>query len=208
MEEEVAMEKPAHAEAELHELIRRRWSPRAFADRPVEPAKLHTLFEAARWAPSCYNEQPWSFLVATKEQQTAYDEIFASLVPGNQAWAGTAPVLAISVAKRHFEKNGKPNPHYWHDVGLAMGNLCLQATDLGLFVHQMMGFSADRVRQSFSVPEGHEPVAAIAIGYAGDPAMLPDGLREREVAPRERRPMESFVFCETWGSTAPFVKTV
>lgn len=202
------MEKPAQMEADVHDLIRRRWSPRSFADRPVEPAKLHLLFEAARWAASCYNEQPWSFLVATRQQKAAYDAIFAALVPGNQAWAGTAPVLAVSVAKRHFDKNGNPNPYYWHDVGLAMGNLCLQATDLGLFVHQMMGFSADQIRESFAVPKEHEPVAAIAIGYAGDPAALPDGLREREVAPRERRPLECFVFSEQWGSTAPFAKSV
>lgn len=201
------MEKPAPTDAEVHDLIRHRWSPRSFADRPVEPAKLRLLFEAARWAASCFNEQPWSFLVATKGDKASYDAIFASLVSGNQAWAGSAPVLAISVAKRAFDRNDKPNPHWWHDVGLAMGNLTLQATDLGLFVHQMMGFSADRIRESFSVPEGHEPVAAIAIGYPGDPAALPDGLREREVATRERRPMESFVFCAAWGSTAPFVKT-
>jgi nitroreductase len=202
------MEKLAQTEAEMHELIRRRWSPRSFADRPVEPAKLRSLFEAARWAASCFNEQPWSFVVARKEDKAAYDAIFASLVPGNQAWAGSAPVLAVSVAKRAFDRNGNPNPHWWHDVGLAMGNLCLQATAQGLFVHQMMGFVADRIRESFSIPEGHERVAAIAIGYAGDPAVLPEGLRERELAARERRPMASFVYTETWGSTAPFVKTV
>jgi nitroreductase len=200
------MEKPAQTEAEVHDLIRRRWSPRSFAARPVEPTKLRSLFEAARWAASCYNEQPWSFLVATKENKTAYDAIFASLVPGNQAWAGSAPVLAVSVAKRAFDQNGRANPHWWHDVGLAMGNLTLQATALDLFVHQMMGFTADRVRESFSIPDGHEPVAAIAIGYPGDPVVLPDGLRERELAERTRRPVESFVYTEKWGSTATFVR--
>jgi nitroreductase len=195
----------AAVQSPVHDLIRRRWSPRAFAERPVEPEKLRTLFEAARWAASCYNEQPWSFLVATKDDPEAYRRLYDTLVSGNQKWAESAPVLAVSVARLAFERNGKPNRHAWHDVGLAMGNLCLQATALNLYVHQMQGFDPEKVRLTCAVPQGHAPVAAIAIGYLGDPARLPDDLREREAAPRDRRPLDRFVFSARWDRAAGWV---
>ena len=193
------MEKPAPTDYSIEELIRRRWSPRAFADRMVEREKLASLFEAARWAPSSFNEQPWSFIVATKDKPDEYARLLSCLMEKNQQWAQLAPVLMVSVAKLNFGKTGKPNRHAFHDVGLAMGTMLVQATALGLFVHQMAGFSPDKVREAFAVPEGFEPVAAIAVGYAADPEVLPESFREQEVGPRQRRPISKFVFEGRWG---------
>jgi len=199
------MRKLAETLYPIHELLRERWSPRAFADRMVEPEELRSLLEAARWAPSSFNEQPWSFIVATKEHPGEYERLLSCLVEGNIRWAQHAPVLMLSVAKLAFERNQKPNRHAFHDVGLAVENLVIQGMALGLFVHQMAGFHADKARELYGIPEGHEPVAAMAIGYLDDPGRLPDDLREREVAPRFRKPLESFVFSGQWGQLSPLV---
>ena len=192
------MEKPAPTEHPIEEIIRRRWSPRAFSNRMVESEKLASLFEAARWAPSSFNEQPWSFVITTKDKPDEYAKLLSCLMEKNQQWAQLAPVLMVSVAKLNFEKTGKPNRHAFHDVGLAMGTMLVEATALGLFVHQMAGFSVDKVREAFGVPEGFEPVAAVAIGYAGDPEVLPEAFREQEVGPRRRKPISEFVFDGAW----------
>jgi nitroreductase len=197
------MEKPTDARYPIHDLIRRRWSPRAFADRPVEPEKLRSLLEAARWAPSSFNEQPWNFIVATRENGEEFERMLSCLVEGNVAWAKNAPVLMLSVAKLKFERTGKPNRHAFHDVGLAAENLVIQATALGLVVHQMAGIQVDKAREVYRIPEGYEAVAGIAVGYPGDPATLPEPLREREQAPRTRKPLESFVFTSRWGQASP-----
>jgi nitroreductase len=186
------------------DVLRKRWSPRAFADRPVEPTKLQSLLEAARWAPSCFNEQPWSFIVATKDNPPEYERLLACLVEKNQAWAKSAPVLMISVAAKSFAQTGKPNRHWFHDVGLAVSDLVTQATVLDLFVHQMAGFSPDKARQTYNIPDSHEAVAAIAIGYLGDPNSLPDDLRERELKPQTRKPLKDFVFTGKWGDSDPW----
>jgi len=199
------MQKLAETRYPIHELLRERWSPRAFADRTVEPEKLRSLLEAARWAPSSFNEQPWSFIVATKEHPGEYERLLSCLVEGNIRWAQHAPVLMLSVAKLAFERNQKPNRHAFHDVGLAVENLVIQATALGLAVHQMAGFHVDKARELFSIPDGHEPVAALVLGFPGDPAGLPEDLRERERAPRTRKPLESFVFSGQWGQLSPLV---
>src|SRR5437667_9400721 len=157
------MEKPAPTDHPIEEILRRRWSPRAFSDRIVEPEKLQSLFEAARWAPSSFNEQPWYFIVATKQKLEAHVRLLSCLTEKNQQWARQAPVLMVSVAKLNFEKTGKPNRHAFHDVGLAMGNMLVQATALGLFVHQMAGFSPETVREIHGVPEVFEPAVAMAI---------------------------------------------
>jgi nitroreductase len=171
----------------------------------IEPEKLRSLLEAARWAPSSYNEQPWSFIVATKDGPEEHGRLLSCLVEGNVRWAQHAPVLMLSVATLAFERNQKPNRHAFHDVGLAVENLVIQGMTLGLFVHQMAGFHVNKAREEYGIPEGHEPVAAIAIGYLGDPGRLPDDLRERELAPRTRKPMESFVFSGRWGQASPLV---
>ncbi len=183
----------------VHDLVARRWSPRVFADRPVPSAALHSVLEAARWAPSSFNEQPWRLIVATRRDNAEdYQRLLACLVPANQGWAKSAPVLMITVAAMAFEKNGKANRHAYHDVGLASAQLALQATDLGLAAHFMAGFDADAVRATFAVPEGFEPVAAIALGYAEDPDALTDEQRAAEYGPRERKPLAAVVIGPRW----------
>ena len=201
----MVMEKPAETQYPIHELLRRRWSPRAFSDRRVDPAIMRSLLEAARWAPSSYNEQPWSFIVATKDDPVEFGRLLSCLVEGNIQWAQHAPVLMVSVARLSFEDDGKPNRHAFHDVGLAVANLIVQATALGLVVHQMAGILPDKIRKLYGIPEGYEAVAGIALGYPGDPQSLPEGLRKRELAPRERKPLTEFVFSGSWGQTSPLV---
>ncbi|MGC4095996.1 MAG: nitroreductase family protein [Nitrospira sp.] len=194
------MEKPAKTEFKIHDLLARRWSPRAFDERPVEADTLLTLFEAARWAPSSNNEQPWRFIVANKSQQaTDWNRLFDCLVEGNRKWAVRAPVLILSVASMNFEDDGMPNRHAFHDTGLAAENLVLQATASGLVAHQMAGFDIEKARAEFHIPTGYEPVAMIAAGYPGDPTVLSERLRERELQTRSRRPISESVFSGRWG---------
>lgn len=200
------MEKLAPVDHTIEEILKRRWSPRAFSDRIVEREKLQSLFEAARWAASSFNEQPWSFIIATKEKPQEYEALLSCLLEKNQQWARRAPVLMVSVAKLNFDKNGKPNRHAFHDVGMAVSNLIVQATAFGLYVHQMAGFSVERVRETYGVPEGFEPVAAIAVGYPDDPNVLHEQFRRQEVGPRQRKPIDSFIFEAKWGEPSPLVK--
>lgn len=197
-------EKLAQTQYPVHDLIRNRWSPRAFADRLVEQDKLLSLLEAARWAPSSYNQQPWSFIIATKDSPVEYNRLLSTLVEFNQGWAKNAPVLLLAIAKLHFD-DGKANRHAFHDVGLALENLTLQATALGLSVHQAAGFDRDKARKEYQIPEEYEPATAVVIGYAGDPQLLPDGLREREIAPRVRKPLQELVFTGQWGNVSPLL---
>jgi nitroreductase len=202
----LTMQKLAETTYPIEPLLKQRWSPRAFAARPVEIEKLLSLWEAARWSASCANQQPWYFLVATKENKTEYARLLSCLRENNQLWASQAPVLMVSVAKLAFDMNGQPNRYAFHDVGLAVANLIVQATALGLYVHQMAGFYPDKVRELYGVPDNFEPVAGIVLGYPGDPATLPEELQQRELAPRTRKPCESFVFQGAWGETSPLVQ--
>jgi nitroreductase len=182
----------------LHELISRRWSPRAFEDRPVEPEKLAVMFEAARWAASSFNEQPWRFVWAARHEHDLFARLFDCLAEKNQLWAEKAPVLFLTVAARKFSHNGKPNRHNWHDVGLAMGNLSLQAASMGLMIHQMAGFNPDKARENIKIPVEFEPVAMVAAGYPGDPDSLPAQFRPSETAERTRKPLTELVFHGEW----------
>lgn len=176
----------------VHELIQRRWSPRHFSPRMVEREKLTALFHAAQSAPSSYNEQPWAYIVATKENQEDYERILFSLTPRNQEWAQRAPVLIVSVAKQNLDFNGRTNFHALYDLGAASAHLTLQATALGLYVHQMGGFSREKIREEFSIPPEYEPVAVLAIGY----------LEEKNAnlnVVRNRKPLKDFVFESHWG---------
>ena len=197
------MEKPADTQFPLHDLLTRRWSPRAFSEQPVEPATLLSLLEAARWAPSSSNEQPWRFVVAAKNQPVEYDRLLTCLLEGNRKWAYRAPVLMLSVARMDFEEDGRPNRHAFHDVGLATENLLLQATALGLVAHPMAGFDIEKARTELKLPSGYEPVAMTAVGYPGELSVLPDYLQQRELKPRERKPLTEIAFSGQWGRPFP-----
>jgi nitroreductase len=193
------MEKPADTQHPIHDLLKRRWSPRAFSDQPIEAEILCMLFEAARWAPSSNNEQPWRFIVANKDNETEWNRLLACLVEGNRKWAYRAPVLILSVASLNFQEDSTPNRHALHDTGMAVENLVLQATALGLSAHQMAGFDVEKARADLKIPSGYEPVAMIAVGYQGDLNSLPDRLRERELQPRSRQPISEWTFSGQWG---------
>jgi nitroreductase len=195
----MALEKPAETQFPIHELIRRRWSPRAFSSRQVDPAHLGSLLEAARWGSSCFNQQPWHFIVTTRDESESFNRLLNCLVDSNKVWAQRAPVLMLSVAKLTFDEGGQPNRHALHDVGFSLGNLCIQATALGLVVHQMAGYDVAKAREAFQIPEGYEPAAAIAIGYQDDPTVLSEKLQARERAPRTRNPLNTFIFGGRWG---------
>ncbi len=190
---------PAHP---IHDLLSTRWSPYAFSGRPVETTVLCSLFEAARWAASSFNEQPWRYLVATKEDTDGYAKMLSCLVEANQTWAKSAPVLAIGVASLRFSRNDKPNKVAYHDLGLASANLTVEAGAHGLSVHQMAGIEPDEVRRVYSVPEGYEPLTALAIGYAAPAEEAPEEFRERDLSPRPRNPLDAFVFADSWGEAA------
>jgi nitroreductase len=199
-----ALKKLAETSVPVHDIISNRWSPRAFESRPIEPEKLKALFEAARWAASSFNSQPWYFIVGTKGDPANYKKVLECLVEFNQGWAKGAPALALSVARLNFDMpdNKAPNRHAFHDVGQASATLALQANALGLEIHQMAGILPDKAREIFAIPPGYEAVAGIAMGYPGDPGVLPDPLRQRELDKRSRKPLESFVFTGKWGEAA------
>lgn len=197
---------PAPTHHPVNELIQNRWGPRAYSSRGVSDDALRSLFEAARWAPSSSNEQPWAFLVSRREDGANHEKMLATLVEFNQGWAKHAPVLVIAVSRLAFAKNGAPNRNAFYDTGAAVALLSIEATSRGLHVHQMAGFDPQKAREAFSIPADWEPIAAFTIGYAGDPASLPDALRERELAPRARKALSEFVMAETWGKPAPLVE--
>jgi nitroreductase len=185
--------KPAPTDLPIVEALRERWSPYAFSDRPVEDDKIQTLFEAARWAPSSFNEQPWRYVYATKTDGEARERLESLLLPGN-AWAKNAFLLAVSFAKKTFTYNGKENRHALHDTGAASAYLAAQCPSLGLVAHQMAGFKVDEAASVLGVPADFVPGSMIAVGYPGNPRDLDPKLQERENAPRERKSQKEFVF--------------
>jgi nitroreductase len=194
---EVNKIKRAHPAEGVLPAIHERWSPRAFADRDVPRADLKRVFEAARWAPSSGNEQPWRYVVGTRGTET-HRKIYESLVGFNQQWAGKAPVLILSLARTTLSRNNAPNRHAMHDLGAATAYLVLQATALGLATHQMAGFEQEKARTLLGIPEGFELGSVTALGYQADPETLGnEELIKREIAPRERKPLSDFVY-EEW----------
>jgi nitroreductase len=189
----------------IHELLLRRWSPYAFSDRPVSEDDLRSLFEAVRWSASSYNEQPWRYIVATRSDAAEFERLLSCLVEGNQVWAKVAPVLALGCTSLNFALNGKPNAAAVHDLGLASASLTLEATARGLHVHQMIGILPDRARELYQIPEDVQPLTGLAIGYVGDPNALDERLRERDLAPRSRKPLAEFVFGGRWGTASNVV---
>ena len=186
-------------------LLAERWSPYGFDDRSVSEADLRSLFEAARWAASSYNEQPWNYMVATREDPREFGRLLSCLVEPNQAWAKAAPVLVLGVVSLQFARNKQDNRAAVHDLGLAAGNLVMEATARGLSVHQMIGLLPDKAREIYQIPEYFEAWTAMAIGYKADPARLPEALKERDLAPRQRKPLREFVFAGQWKQPSPLV---
>lgn len=176
-------------------VVLERWSPRAFADRDVSPADLRIIFEAGRWAPSSYNEQPWRFFVGHRNSET-YKKILDALVPSNQQWAKSAPVLILGVTKTHFSHNDSPNNYAAHDLGAAMGYMALQATVLGLAAHQMAGFDWVKARESFAIPETYAMGSVMALGYHGELSELPERFQAQEQSPRSRKALSEIVLSE------------
>lgn len=164
------------------------------------------MFEAARWAASSYNEQPWSYVVATKADPEAFARLLTCLVEANQAWAAAAPVLALGCTSLRFSRNDQPNAAAVHDLGLASANLTFEATARGLVIHQMIGILPDKARELYRIPHGVQAVTGLAIGYAADPSALPEKYRERDLAPRSRKPLSEFVFSEEWGAASSLTK--
>jgi nitroreductase len=184
-------------------VIAERWSPYAFEPRAIEREKLLSCLEAARWAPSSYNEQPWTFLLAERTDADAFGRLLGCLVDANQAWAKNAGALLITVVTKLFSKNGKPNRAAEHDIGLASGNMVLQATALGLQGHQMIGIEPAKVRATYGVPEDHEPLTAIALGYpAAVSSGTTDQVAQRDLARRPRKPLSEIVISGAWARAA------
>jgi len=190
----------------IHELLERRWSPYAFQPRPLADADLRSLFEAARWAPSSFNEQPWHYLVARREDEPAFADLLDCLVEANRVWARHASALVLTVASLKRASNGQPNKAARHDVGLASAALTVEATSRGLAIHQMGGILPDRARELYAIPEDHEAVTALAIGYPAAGEEADAALRERDARPRKRREQAEFVFAGRWNQPAGFLR--
>lgn len=187
--------------AEVHELIGSRWSPRAYdTSRPVEREKLLSILEAARWAPSCFGDEPWRYVICDRSaDEAAWQSMLTCLTEKNQLWASHAPVLMVACANSQFRQNGKPNRWGQYDTGAASISLCLQATNLGLASHQMGGFDVEAIRKTFGVPEQYMPMAVIAIGYAGSVDDLDEAFAGIEKGERKRQPMSGNFFSGKWG---------
>ncbi len=200
------MSKAATPDHPIHDVLSSRWSPYGFSDRPVSEHDLCCLFEAARWAASSFNEQPWRFLVATKDDPKEFARMLSCLSDANQEWAKRAPVLILSVASTKFSRNDKPNGSAWHDVGLASASLTFEATARGLSAHWMAGIHRDKIRSEYELPGDFEPVTGIAIGYAEAIEDVPEPFRKRDSGTRTRRSIDEFVFIGDFGESAPFTK--
>ncbi|RUT80086.1 nitroreductase family protein [Ancylomarina longa] len=182
----------------IHDLIDKRWSPRAFSDREIEEEKIKMLFQSASYAASCFNEQPWRFIYATKDYPERYEQLLSCMGEFNQMWVKTAPMIILTLVSKKFAKNQKPNAHAQHDLGLAMGNLSVQAMSMDLYLHHMAGFSPEKAREIFDIPDDFDVLTMIAVGYLGDLKQLPENIREMENSERIRRPMESILFDGDW----------
>ena len=199
------MNKTPDTQYPIHALLQKRWSPRAFSQKTVSTEALGSLFEAARWAASCYNEQPWRYIVARKEDAEEYDRLMSCLVEGNQAWAIQAPVLMLAVTKKTFTFNDKPNAHARHDLGLATAGMMLQAAALDLYMHAMGGILPERAVELYRVPDDFQVATGIALGYLGDPDSLAEPMKTTELEARVRKPLEEIVFASSWEKPAGFL---
>jgi len=199
------MVKTAITDYPITPLIAERWSPYGFDSRAVPPHELRSLFEAARWAASSYNEQPWRFILATHDDPALYAQVLSCLWDLNQAWAKQAPVLVLCVVSLNFALNNTENRAALHDLGLATGNLSMEATARGLSVHPMIGIHPERAQQLFAIPEGFRAWTALAIGYRADPETLIPELKQRDTTPRTRKSLDQIVFGESWDKPSVLV---
>lgn len=190
--------KLADTEYPIHELLQKRWSPRAFNEKAVDRELLNQLFEAARWAPSSYNEQPWRFIVARKQDQEAYKELASVMNDFNQSWAKDAPVLVLALTKTTFDLDGRDNPHAGHDLGQAIAHLTFEATRHDLYVHQMAGILPEKAREIYNISEDYKPMTMFAIGYKGHPESLNEKLKKQETSPRIRKDLDEILFDGEW----------
>ncbi len=195
------LHKLATTQVKIHDLIASRWSPRAFdADKPVGHDDLVALLEAARWAPSCFNDQPWRYVVCVKaDDESAWLQALGVLAEKNQRWAKNAPILMLSAAMANFNHNGQSNRWAMHDTGAATVSLCLQANALGLVVHPMGGFDADKARQVFKLPDDCTPMAMMAIGYQAEADVLEGDNKDAELAERRRVSLQQRFYVGKWG---------
>jgi nitroreductase len=194
------MQKSNQVEHPILDLIKNRRSARAFSSQPIEPERIYSLFEATRWAPSSTNEQPWLYIYATRDQAELWSRLFECLNEGNKLWAKDAPLLILSLARKNFSKYPGANAHAMYDLGGANSFLSLQAVEMGLQVRQMAGFNQKKTIEQIRVPEAtYEVGVFMAVGYPGDPEMLPEKLRDRELAPRERFLQQEFVMNKIFG---------
>ncbi len=194
------MNKPAITQAPILDVIANRWSGRAYdANKTIKKEQIIRMLEAARWSPSCYGDEPWRFIVWNKhEDAPSWQKAFDCIVPGNQSWAKDAPVLVLVCANTLFNHNGKPNRWGAYDTGAAALSLCIQATSMGLMTHQMGGFDGEKAREAFNIPEEYQMMAMIAIGYAAEIGTLDGEAKERELAPRKRRPLSELFYDGIW----------
>ena len=188
-----AMQKSNQIEHQILELIKNRKSIRAFSSQSIEPERINSLFEATRWAPSSTNEQPWVYIYATRDQVELWDKLFSCLNEGNKIWAKDAPLLILSLARRNFTRYSGINDYAMYDLGGANSFLSLQAVELGLQVRQMAGFDLNKVIEQLNIPDTFDVGVFMAVGYPGDPENLPENLKLRETAPRERIIQQEFV---------------
>jgi len=195
------MQKPAITQVPINETLANRWSGRAYdANQQVSHAQIIALLEAARWAPSCFGDQPWRFIVWDKHADApAWQQAFDCLVPGNQTWVKDAPVLLLVCADTLFNHNLQPNRWAQYDSGAAAENLCLQASSMGLMAHQMGGFNAELARKTFVIPTQYIPMAMVSVGYPADIASLAGEVLTRETVARSRRPLNELFFVGSWG---------
>lgn len=190
-------QKETPSDHQIHSVIQKRWSPLAFSSDPIEEEKINSLFEAARWAPSCFNEQPWRILYATQDNSEEFDKLASLLMEGND-WAKNAYMLILACAKKTFDRKEKPNPHHKYDTGAAIENLFLQASSMDLIAHEMAGFDAEKASEIYNIPENISVIAMMAVGYPGNKEDLSEDLLERENSPRQRKELKEFVFKGEW----------
>lgn len=190
--------KTARTEIDIMQLLKNRWSPRAYKDKPIDREKLIRMFEAARWSASCFNEQPWRFIIGERGKDDSFEKLFSTLKEGNKVWCKNVPLLFLIAGKKTFTHNDKHNAHAIYDCGQAAAYITIQALEDNIYVHQMAGFEAEEAIDLFSIPDDFTPITVCAAGYLGDADTLPENLEKNEKAPRSRLGLSHLFFGSKW----------